>query len=87
MIMDNTTCHLKQLRTAAGKSQDDVVKGANEFVALMFPLTVRLDRVTLSKAENRSIILIPSHVCAIAAFLDCDMHDIYPYLYPEEPAG
>ena len=78
-------CRLRKLRTCAGQSQEAVVEGANHYLKAMSDVPTLLDRVSLSKAENNSIILIPSHVHAIALFLDCKERDIYPYydlLYP-----
>ena len=85
----DVVCELRQIREKAEISQVDIVNAANEklrkfYGTHKFP---KLDRVSLSKGENESIILIPSHVHAIAAFLDCTAHDIYPLIYPEEPAG
>ena len=45
------------------------------------PLCKEFDRVTLSKAEQGVIILIPSHVEAIAEILGCKAFDLYPDLY------
>lgn len=84
---NNVVCGLRRLRTRKGQTQEDVVEGANWYIDALEMQCPRLDRVSLSKAENESIILIPNHVHAIAAFLDCTAHDIYPMLYPEEPAS
>ena len=82
----DVVCRLRNLRICAGQSQEDVIEGANWYIDALEMQCPKLDRVSLSKAENESIILLPSHVYAIATFLDCSMHDIYPNIYPEEPA-
>jgi hypothetical protein len=88
MLTDaDVVCCLRRLRIRAGQSQEAVIEGANWYIDTLEIPYPKLDRVSLSKAENESIILIPAHVYAIAAFLDCSMHDIYPMIYPEEPAG
>ena len=87
LTAEDVVCHLRRLRTGKGRSPQDVIEGANWYIDNLDLSCHKLDRVSLSKAENESIILIPSHVYAIAAFLDCSMHDIYPLIYPEEPAG
>ena len=87
LTAEDVACRLRRIRTCNGQSQEDVVEGANWYIDALEMQCPRLDRVSLSKAENESIILIPCHVYAIAAFLDCSMHDIYPMIYPEEPAG
>ena len=85
---NDVVCCIRRLRTRAGQSQEAIVEGANWYIDNLDSLMQcpRLDRVSLSKAENGSIILIPDHVFAIATFLDCTMHDIYPELYLEVPA-
>ena len=45
------------------------------------PLCEEFDRVMLSKAEQGVIILIPSHVEAIADIIGCKCFDLYPDLY------
>ena len=87
LTAEDVVCRLRRIRTRNGQSQEDVIEGANWYIDALEMQCPRLDRVSLSKAENESIILIPCHVYAIAAFLDCSMHDIYPMIYPEEPAG
>ena len=78
----DVVCCLRNLRTRAGQSQEAIVEGANFHLEANSNAPILLDRVSLSKAENNSIILIPSHVHAIAALLGCTAHDIYPNLYP-----
>lgn len=82
----DVVCRLRNLRTRAGQSQEAIVEGANWYIDALEIQYPKLDRVSLSKAENESIILLPAHVYAIATFLDCSMHDIYPNFYPEAPA-
>ena len=79
---EDVVCCLGKLRTGAGQSQEAVVEGANFYLKALTNAPILLDRVSLSKAENNSIILRPSHVHAIASVLDCSIHDISPYLYP-----
>lgn len=86
LTSNDVVCCIRRLRTRAGQSQEDTVEGANWYIDNLEMQCPRLDRVSLSKAENGSIILIPDHVFAIATFLDCTMHDIYPELYLEVPA-
>lgn len=85
-IDNNVVCRLRRIRTGAGQSQKAVLDGANWYIENLELKCPELDRISLSKAENESVILIPDHVFAIAAFLDCSMHDIYPEFYPEVPA-
>lgn len=87
MMNEDVECWLRRLRIAKGYSQNDIVENANFYLKALTDTPILLDRVSLSKAENNSIILIPSHVRAIATFLDCTENDIYPWIYPEEPAG
>lgn len=82
---NDVVCNIRRLRGRYFLTQDEVVDGANEYLKELDAKPL-LDRVSLSKAENGSIILIPDHVFAIATFLDCTMHDIYPEFYPEVPA-
>ena len=82
LTSNDVVCNIRRLHTLAGQSQENIVEGANWYIDNLEMQCPRLDRVSLSKAENESIILIPCHVYAIAAFLDCDMHDIYPMIYP-----
>lgn len=82
-------CNLKRLRFRRKIDQRALVAGANSVLAMQnngewYP---PLDRVALSKAENEYVLLIPEHVHAIAAFLVCSAHDIYPNLYPEAANG
>lgn len=86
LTSNDVVCCLRRLRARCGQSQEYVVEGANWYIDALEMQCPRLDRVSLSKAENGSIILIPDHVFAIATFLDCTMHDIYPEFYPEVPA-
>lgn len=88
LTSNDVVCCIRRLRTRAGQSQETIVEGANWYIDNLDSLMQcpRLDRVSLSKAENGSNILIPDHVFAIATFLDCTMHDIYPELYLEVPA-
>lgn len=86
LTSNDVVCCIRRLRTSSGKSQEDVVEGANHKIDTLGIKCPIRDRVSLSKAENGSIILIPDHVFAIATFLDCTMHDIYPEFYPEVPA-
>ena len=88
LTSNDVVCCIRRLRTGAGQSQEAIVEGANWYIDNLDSLMQcpRLDRVSLSNAENGSIILIPDHVFAIATFLDCTMHDIYPELYLEVPA-
>ena len=81
---EDVQCNLAKLRKRAGFTQSYVVLGANDHLKALGIEYELLDRVALSKAEMGSVILIPNHVHAIAAFLDCSAHDIYPYLYPKE---
>lgn len=86
MITTDVVCNLRRLRKGYCCTQDEVVDAANDYLKEL-DVKPLLDRVSLSKAENESIILIPNHVHAIAAFLDCTAHDIYPEFYPEAPAN
>lgn len=85
MITIDVVCNLRRLREGYCCTQDEVVVNVNDYLKQL-DVKPLLDRVSLSKAENESIILIPNHVYAIAAFLDCTAHDIYPEFYPEVPA-
>ena len=86
---DDARCNLKRLRFRRGMDQIVLLDGVNAVLSRQnngewYP---PLDRVALSKAENGYVLLIPEHVHAIAAFLGCSAHDIYPNLYTEDASG
>lgn len=70
-------CRIADIR-AGWMTQEKLVKAVRERGGA---LAHEFDRVTLSKAEQGVIILIPQHVDAIADVLGCKNFDIYPDLY------
>lgn len=84
MKMTDIRCNLARLRISRGHTQGALVFTVNEYLEHDGAICTKLDRVSISKAECGSVILIPDHVAAIAAYLDCTPHDIYPGLYPED---
>ena len=82
MTIERVICNLRLIRTHFNYSQEYLVRDANHVIGIHNVNVPFLDRVTLSKAENGSVILIPAHVRAIASVFGCTAHDIYPGLYP-----
>lgn len=82
-MMNDFACNLKKLRIESTLSQNELVDCANDRLFALYGHDTKayIDRVSLSKAENKSIILIPEHVDAVATILCCTPHDIYPTLY------
>lgn len=70
-------CHIADLRSGIW-TQEKLVKAVRDSGK---PLCQEFDRVSLSKAEQGVIILIPAHVEAIAEIIGCKCFDIYPDLY------
>lgn len=70
-------CRIADIR-AGSYTQTELVNAVRESGK---PLCLDFDRVMLSKAEQGVIILIPSHVEAIAEIIGCKCFDLYPDLY------
>lgn len=91
MNQEQITCLLRQVRRREGVTQPSLAEGANVVLERLLVPYPRLTCEIISQAENEAVILIPNHVHAIAAFLDCTAHDIYPNIYPvlykREPSG
>lgn len=70
-------CRIADIRSGS-YTQSQLVNAVRESGK---PLSQDFDRVSLSKAEQGVIILIPQHVEAIAEVLGCKCFDLYPDLY------
>ena len=87
MKQEQITCLLRQVRRREGVTQPRLAEGANWVLERLLTPYPRLTCEIISQAENEAVVLIPNHVHAIATFLDCTAHDIYPMLYPEDGCG
>lgn len=87
MKQEHIVCRLRQLRLRESLIQPVLAVHANKLLAELGTPYPRLNGDIISLAENEKIVLIPNHVHAIATFLDCSAHDIYPMLYPEDGCG
>lgn len=70
-------CRIADIR-AGWLTQSELVNAVRERGGV---LAQEFDRLTLSKAEQGVIILIPQHVDAVVDVLGCKNFDIYPDLY------
>lgn len=87
MKQEQITCRLRQLRRREGLIQPVLAVYANKILTELGAQGYGLTGDIISLAENEKIVLIPDHVHAIATFLNCSAHDIYPMLYEEDGCG